>query len=143
MGRRARGPDMSTERVTIASEADIVAARQMARMMAVRLGFGPVDQSRIATAVSELARNIVRYADGGAGRVEIRELDGPQATGIEIVVEDDGPGIADTRLAMEPGYTSGRGMGLGLSGTKRLMDEMRLESRVGVGTTVTVVKWRR
>ena len=132
------------ERVLITKERDIVSARQQARRMATDLGFGALDQSRIATAVSELVRNVVRYATDGKGDVMIRELaNGANGAGIEIVVADEGPGIVDLRLVMTDGYTSGQGMGLGLPGTKRLMDDMTIESEVGRGTVVTIRKWRR
>ena len=135
------------ERLPIAGEEDIVRARQRARDVARALGFGMVDQSRIATAVSELTRNVVRYATDGRGEAIIRDLeraaDGSSAAGIEVVVRDDGPGIADVEEAMRAGFTSGRGMGMGLPGTRRLMDEMEIDSVVGRGTTVTVRKWRR
>jgi serine/threonine-protein kinase RsbT len=124
--------------VPIAGEPDIVAARQTAREIAKKLGFGLVDQSRIATAVSELTRNVVRYATDGRGRVLIREL-----TAIEIMVADDGPGIADIAEVMRAGFTSGPGLGMGLPGTKRLTDEMDIDSAPGRGTTVTIRKWRR
>jgi serine/threonine-protein kinase RsbT len=132
------------ERVPIRDEQGIVAARQRARETARRLGFGLVDQSRIATAVSELARNVVRYATQGQGEVLVRELPaGGRPAGIEVVVRDEGPGIADVELALREGYTSGTGLGLGLPGAKRLMDEMTIDSAPGRGTTVTVRKWRR
>jgi len=132
------------ERVLIRREDDIVVSRQRAREIAKRLGFGAVDQSRIATAVSELARNVVRYAIDGQGEVTIRELPaGARRVGIEIVVADEGPGIADLEQAMRDGFTSGAGMGMGLPGTKRLMDEMEIESAVGRPTVVTIRKWRR
>ena len=134
------------ERLPITGEADIVRARQRARDRARALGFGAVDQSRIATAVSELARNVVRYATGGRGEAVIRTLPRPAGTagaGIEVVVRDDGPGIADVEAAMRAGFTSGSGLGMGLPGTKRLMDEMAVDSAAGRGTTVTVRKWRR
>src|SRR5262245_38635176 len=132
------------QQLSVAGEPDIVAARQMAREVAKRLGFGLVDQSRIATAVSELTRNVVRYATAGRGRVLIRELGAPTGgVGIEIVVADDGPGIADVAEAMRAGVTSGPGLGMGLPGTKRLMDEMDVDSALGKGTTVTIRKWRR
>jgi serine/threonine-protein kinase RsbT len=135
---------VAEQRVPIAGEADIVAARQAARALAAALGFGMVDQSRIATAVSELARNVQRYAIGGRGDVLIRELmESPRGMGIEIVVSDDGPGIADLDLVLGPGYSSGNGLGMGLPGTRRLMDEMTIESGSGRGTTVTIRKWRR
>lgn len=129
-------------RLPLAGEDDLIVARQHARALAGALGFGAVDQSRIATAVSELARNVLRYAEGSRGEVLIRTLTtGHQ--GIEIVVSDAGPGIADVELVMRLGYTSGRGLGLGLPGTKRLMDEMEMESAPGRGTVVTIRKWCR
>jgi serine/threonine-protein kinase RsbT len=129
--------------IAVSGEGDIVAARQLARTFSVELGFRAMDQSRITTAVSELARNVVRYADNGEGRVHMRELrEDNGRVGIEIIVEDDGPGIPDIGQAMEQGFSSGRGLGLGLGGTKRLMDEMFLESAPGSGTRVTIRKWR-
>ena len=136
--------DMAESQIDLATESDIVRARQTARTRAQQLGFGPIDQSRIATAVSELARNVLRYATGGQGRVLIRDLQTEQGrAGIEVVVQDDGPGMDDPDAAMRDGYTTGRGMGLGLPGTKRLMDEMVLDSALGKGTTVTIRKWKR
>ena len=129
--------------VPIAQEHDIVIARQTARELARTLGFGAIDQSRIATAVSELTRNVIRYATDGRGTVTLRPLDIEGRTGLEIIVTDEGPGIADIDLVMMEGYTSGEGLGLGLSGTRRLMDEMELQSTVGEGTTITIRKWRR
>jgi serine/threonine-protein kinase RsbT len=132
------------ERVAIRREDDIVISRQRARDMARRLGFGAVDQSRIATAVSELARNVVRYAADGSGDVIIHELPAEgRPVGIEIVISDGGPDIADLASAMSEGFTSGGGMGMGLPGTKRLMDEMIVESGANRGTVVTIRKWRR
>ena len=135
---------MTAETMAIRGQDDIVTARQRAREIAKRLGFGMVDQSRIATAVSELTRNVVRYATDGRGEVRIAQVtsDG-RGVGLEIVVADEGPGISDVEEAMREGYTSGPGMGLGLSGTKRLMDEMEIESAAGRGTIVTIRKWRR
>jgi serine/threonine-protein kinase RsbT len=130
--------------IVIGGEDGIVTARQQARILARELGFGMVDQSRIATAVSELARNVVRYATDGQGEVVIRELrTESNATGLEIVVRDEGPGIPDIGRAMQEGFTSGAGLGLGLSGTKRLVDEFLLDSAAGRGTVVTIRKWRR
>ena len=137
-------PPSAEVRITIQGESDIVSARQRAREVAKALGFGPLDQSRIATAVSELTRNVVRYATEGRGEVLIRPR--PQTergAGLEIVVADEGPGIADIERALSDGFTSGHGMGMGLPGTKRLMDEMEIESTVGRGTIVTIRKWRR
>jgi serine/threonine-protein kinase RsbT len=130
-------------RLSIVAEEDIVVSRQRAREVARQLGFGAVDQSRIATAVSELARNVVRYATDGKGAVVIREVTAAGRTGIEIVIADDGPGIRDVEQALRDGFTSGGGMGMGLPGTRRLMDEMTIDSVVGRGTIVTIRKWRR
>jgi serine/threonine-protein kinase RsbT len=128
----------------IDGELGIVTARSEAREMARSLGFGMVDQSRIATAVSELTRNIVRYAIDGRGTVVIHEvIDPTDRQGIEIIVSDSGPGIADLELAMHDGVSSGSGLGLGLPGTRRLMDEMEIDSLVGQGTVITIRKWRR
>jgi serine/threonine-protein kinase RsbT len=137
-------PVVDEQRVIIAGEDGIVAARQTARESARQLGFGMVDQSRIATAVSELARNVVRYATAGRGEAIVRVVESPsRGTGIEIVVRDEGPGIADIPLVMRDGYTSGPGLGMGLPGTRRLMDEFSIDSALGQGTTVTIRKWRR
>lgn len=135
----------AAEVITLAREEDIVTARQRAREISRELGFGAVDQSRIATAVSELARNVIRYAHGAPGDVRIRALNGPapERIGVEVVVHDDGPGIPDVNLALREGYTSGVGLGLGLTGTRRLMDELTIDSTVGRGTTITIRKWRR
>lgn len=124
----------------IRSDLDIVIARTLARDMAKALGFGAIDQARIATAVSELARNIFLYA--GTGSVTVRAIEKGGRKGIEILCEDQGPGIADMSLAMQDGYTTSRGMGMGLPGAKRLMDEFDIRSQVGVGTTITCRKWR-
>ena len=129
-------------RLHLGGEDDLIVARQRARVAAQDLGFGAVDQSRIATAVSELARNVLRYAEGNRGEIVIRSFAGGRQ-GIEIVVSDEGPGIADIDLVLRPGYTSGRGMGMGLPGTRRLMDEMEIESAPGRGTVVTIRKWHR
>ena len=132
------------ERLAIRDEVDIISARQRAREVAKALGFGAVDQSRIATAVSELTRNVVRYATDGRGEMLIRtHVQSGRGTGLEIVVRDEGPGIPDIEQAMSAGFTSGPGMGMGLPGTKRLMDEMEIESAPGHGTIVTIRKWRR
>ncbi len=131
-------------RIPIAGEDGIVSARQTARETARRLGFGIVDQSRIATAVSELARNVVRYAADAGGDAVIREIESTErGTGIEIVIHDNGPGISNVERALQDGYTSGSGLGMGLPGTKRLMDDFSIETGSGQGTTVTIRKWRR
>ncbi len=124
----------------IRSDLDIVIARTMARDVAKALGFGAIDQARIATAVSELARNIFLYA--GTGNVTVREIDKNARKGIEIVCEDQGPGITNIDLVMQDGYSTSRGMGMGLPGAKRLMDEFNIRSTENVGTTITCRKWR-
>lgn len=138
-GRRG----LTDDHLEVANEDDIVAARQRAREAARQLGFGLVDQSRIATAVSELTRNVVRYATDGRGEVRIRTISADARTGLEIVVSDVGPGIANVQVAMQAGFTSGPGLGMGLPGTRRLMDEMHVDSALGRGTVVTIRKWRR
>jgi serine/threonine-protein kinase RsbT len=136
--------DLEERVVTIGGEDGIVAARGTARQAAKDLGFGLVDQSRIATAVSELARNVVRYATGGRGAAHIRPLaSAERGIGLEVTVRDDGPGIANVDQALRDGFSSGTGLGMGLPGARRLMDEMTIESAPGRGTAVTIRKWRR
>ncbi len=127
--------------VEINDEYDIVVARSSGKQVAATIGLGIVDQSRIATAVSELARNIVLYA--GKGVVSFSQIEEEDDPGIEIIFTDEGPGIQDIEQAMQDGYTSGGGLGLGLPGTRRLMDEFEIESEVGKGTTIKIRKWRR
>lgn len=127
--------------ITISSDLDIVAARMVARDAARALGFGAIDQARIATAISELARNIYLYA--GEGSVMVKETSNGLRRGIEVVCEDQGPGIADIELVMQDGYTSSKGMGMGLPGAKRLMDEFEIASKIGTGTKITCRKWAR
>ena len=109
--------------------------------MAKKIGMGVVDQTKIATATSELARNIVRYAK--TGEVTIEEIDNGITTGLQLTFKDRGPGIADIETAMRDGFSSGGGMGLGLSGAKRLVNEFEIESQMGVGTTIVLKKWKR
>jgi len=127
-------------RVRVASDVDIVAARQAGRALADHAGFSATDATLIATAISEVARNMLTYARGG--EVRITSLEGPGRRGIEVVAVDHGPGIPDVARAMEDGYSTGRGMGLGLPGARRLVDEFEIVAPVGVGTTVTMRKWR-
>jgi serine/threonine-protein kinase RsbT len=128
-------------RVAIRTDADVVTARQEARTMGARLGFSSTDLTLLATAISEVARNITTYA--GEGEVLLRVLDEGGRQGIEVLAIDDGPGIDDVELAMQDGYTTGNGLGLGLPGTRRLVDDFRLETAPGAGTTVRLVKWNR
>ncbi len=125
--------------VRIHSESDIVVVRRTCRDRATGLGFGITDVTRIVTAASELARNVFLYAGSGVMRWRILEQDGD--VGVELVFVDEGPGIADTEQAMLAGYTTSGGLGLGLPGAKRLMDELQICSEVGKGTRVTVRKW--
>ncbi|MFJ7934983.1 anti-sigma regulatory factor [Sporosarcina sp. NPDC096371] len=127
--------------VDIHTEWDIVAARQLGRNEAKKSGFGTVDQARITTAISELARNIYLYA--GKGKVEIERHSEKGCNGITIVASDNGPGITDMRKVMEDGFSTSGGLGAGMPGVKRLMDEFKVETEPGVGTTITVTKWLR
>lgn len=127
--------------IPITSDLDIVAARMVARELARSMGFGAIDQARIATAISELARNIYLYA--GQGTVTVREATNGPRRGIEVVCEDNGPGIANIALVMQDGYTSAKGMGMGLPGAKRLMDDFEITSKLGVGTHIVCRKWAR
>jgi serine/threonine-protein kinase RsbT len=128
-------------RVDIRTDADVVTARQEARTMGARLGFSSTDLTLLATAISEVARNITTYA--GEGEVLLRVLDEDGRQGIEVLATDQGPGIDDVELAMQDGYTTGNGLGLGLPGTRRLVDDFSLETAPGAGTTVRLVKWIR
>jgi serine/threonine-protein kinase RsbT len=123
----------------IESESDIVMARQVVRSAATNLGFGITDVTRIVTAASELTRNIYQHAKSGV--MHWRLLNRGTGVGLELVFEDHGPGIPDITKAMEAGFSTGNGLGMGLPGSKRLMDEMTIESAVGKGTTVVVRKW--
>ena len=125
--------------VTISSEVDIVEARQIGREISRQLGFGLTDQARITTGISELARNILVYA--GSGRVNIQIIEANGRQGIEILAEDKGPGIANLDQALTDGFSSARGLGMGLPGTKRLMDEFYIETNLGMGTQVVARKW--
>lgn len=126
--------------VSIKSEGDIVAARRTVRDAAIQVGFGMTDVTRIVTAASELARNVFKYA--GEGVMTWRQLEEPGRVGIELRFIDQGPGIADVQLALQEGYSTGAGLGLGLPGAKRLMDEIDIRSAPGRGTTITLKKWR-
>jgi serine/threonine-protein kinase RsbT len=127
--------------VPIEREADIVAARQKGRELAASLGFSSTDQTLLATAISEVARNIVTYA--GKGRVTLTSVQDGLRRGLIVVAKDEGPGIADIELALRDGYSTGKSLGLGLPGARRLVDSLAIESVVGVGTTVTLTKWLR
>src|SRR5262245_13128711 len=127
--------------VSIAADTDIVLARQLGREKAEQIGFNATDATLIATAISEVARNITTYA--GSGEVEIITHPNEARAGIEVIARDHGPGIVDVEEAMRDGFSTAGGMGLGLPGARRLMDEFRVEAPVGCGTVVTMRKWVR
>jgi serine/threonine-protein kinase RsbT len=120
---------------------DIVVARQKGRALAAELNFPTTDLALIATAISELARNVISYAERGEIRLKAVENNG--RSGIVVTAKDDGPGIANVEQAVLDGYSTSGGLGLGLPGVRRLMDEFEIQSTVGAGTSVTVTKWRR
>jgi serine/threonine-protein kinase RsbT len=127
--------------VQIKEETDIAVARRTTRDVATKLGFGVTETARIVTAASELGRNVYKY--GGGGVMQWRSLSSSDVEGLELRIEDEGPGIPDVNEALREGHTTGGGLGMGLPGAKRLMDEMEIQSVVGKGTKVTVRKWRR
>jgi serine/threonine-protein kinase RsbT len=132
---------VSEVRVQIEREADIVLARQAGRQLAAQIGFTTTDQTLIATAISEVARNIVVYAQHG--EIVLTRADEAGRVGIQVVAVDSGPGIDNKEMAMRDGYSTKNSLGLGLPGARRLMDDFALESEVGRGTTVTMKKWKR
>jgi serine/threonine-protein kinase RsbT len=129
-----------SETVPVRTGDDVVRVRQAVRAQGVKIGFSLVDQTKIITAASEIARNTVDYGGGGTLRIEI--LREGSRRGLRLIFEDKGPGIADVGLALKDGWTSGRGLGLGLSGAKRLSNEFDIQSSPGKGTTVTLVRWK-
>jgi serine/threonine-protein kinase RsbT len=129
-----------SDEMRLATQDDVVLARQAVRTAAVQIGLSLIDQTKIVTAASELARNAVVHGGGGIARIEIVR-DGAKA-GLRLTFQDKGPGIADVERAMKDGYTSGGGLGLGLGGAKRLSSEFRIESRSGEGTLVAITRWK-
>ena len=128
------------EEIKISTESDIVQVRAGVKRIVNGLGFSAINQTKIVTAASELARNTLDYGLGGAVKIEVVEKIG--RVGVRLCFEDQGPGIADVQQALKDGYTSGGGMGLGLGGSKRLMDEFEIKTAPGDGTTITVTKWK-
>ena len=124
----------------LAAQEDVVAVRQTTRSLAVEIGLSIIDQTKVVTAASELARNTVVHGGGGVATLEI--VGEPPRQGLRLAFEDKGPGIPDIERAMQDGYTSGSGLGLGLGGSKRLCSEFSIESKVGVGTRVVVTRWK-
>lgn len=129
-----------TETVPIESAADVVKVRQIVRQVSIAQGFSLVDQTKIVTAASELARNTLDY--GGGGTATIEALDQGRRRGVRLTFADQGPGIADVDLALKDGFTTGNGLGMGLGGAKRLVNEFEIESYPGQGTRITITRWR-
>jgi serine/threonine-protein kinase RsbT len=128
-----------SETIPLASEADMVAVRRRVREVAIKVGLSLVDQTKLVTAASELARNTLIY--GGGGTMQLDSLNGPRV-GVRLTFVDHGPGIADLELALRDGFTTGTGLGLGLSGSKRLVHEFDIDSKIGQGTKVAVTRWK-
>jgi serine/threonine-protein kinase RsbT len=128
------------ETISIQSSGDVVLVRQAVRHSAVAIGFGLVDQTKIVTAASELARNTLDYGGGGTVLLETLQVGGRR--GLRLTFEDQGPGIPDLEMALKDGFTTGKGLGMGLSGAKRLANEFEIESVVGEGTRITIVRWK-
>lgn len=133
-------PVLRSEQRPIRTAEDVVAVRQAVRQRAIEMGFNLVDQTKIVTAASELARNTLQY--GGGGEATIEGLDEIGRRGLRLTFEDRGPGIPDLQLAMKDGFTTGTGLGLGLSGARRLSSDFHIESKVGEGTRVVITRWR-
>ena len=133
-------PTTKTEEIKIQSSADVVVVRQSVRSAAMEQSFSLVDQTKLVTAASELARNTLDYGGGGGVRIEV--ISEGARKGVRLTFKDEGPGIADIDLAMRDGYTSGGGLGLGLGGAKRLVNEFHIDSAPGKGTTITITRWR-
>jgi serine/threonine-protein kinase RsbT len=136
----ATGPVQKTETIPIKSSSDVVMVRQRVRVLAIEMKFSLVEQTKIVTAASELGRNTLEH--GGGGSLELAVIINGARRGIRLRFIDQGPGIADVALALKDGYTSGSGMGLGLGGSKRLMNEFEIDTKPGSGTTVTVIRWK-
>ena len=128
-----------TDTIPVVSEADVVVVRRRVREVAIKVGLSLVDQTKLVTAASELARNTVIY--GGGGSLLLESLNGPRL-GVRLTFVDQGPGIADLELAMRDGFTTGTGLGLGLGGAKRLVNEFEIQSTVGKGTRVALTRWK-
>ncbi|RMF39974.1 MAG: anti-sigma regulatory factor [Planctomycetota bacterium] len=133
-------PASTIERLQVACEEDLVRVRQRVRTMAAEIGLSLVNQTKIVTAASELARNMLKY--GGGGETEFERVERNGLIGLQLTFRDSGPGIENIEMAMTDGYTTGGGMGLGLSGSKRLVNDFAIQSAPGQGTTVTVIRWK-
>lgn len=131
---------LNKEVMNIVREIDVIPFRNRLKEYAIKIGMGLVNQTKIITAASELARNMLKYANGG--KVTIEAVNQGRENGIRLTFVDKGPGIANIELAMKDGYSTAKSLGLGLPGTKRLVSEFKIESEMGKGTTVTVIKWK-
>ena len=131
---------LNKEMMSIFREIDVIPFRNRLKEYAVKIGMSAVNQTKIITAASELARNMLKYANGG--KVTIEVVSKGRENGIRLIFKDEGPGIADIRLAMQDGYSTAKSLGLGLPGTKRLVSEFDIQSQIGKGTVVTVTKWK-
>jgi serine/threonine-protein kinase RsbT len=130
----------SHETLNIRTSADVVSVRQATRALSERVGFSLVDQTKLVTAASELARNTIDYGGGGSVRLEL--VENGVRRGVRLTFEDQGPGIADLNLALKDGYTSGHGLGLGLGGARRLVNDFTIESSPGAGTRIMIARWK-
>jgi len=130
----------TTDTLPVLTSDDIVRVRQEVRRQAVAAGLGLVDQTKIVTAASELARNLLDHAGGGVVSLEV--IDDTMRRGIRLTFEDHGPGIKDVEKALTDGYTTGKGLGLGLGGARRLSNEFKIDTKVGEGTRITIARWR-
>jgi len=132
---------LESKTIALENDQDIAVARAQVRLVAAALGFRALDQTRLATVASELARNIVKYGEGG--RLIVQPTEDPNGRqALRLIFEDQGPGIPNIEAAMSNGFSTGRGLGYGLPGSKRLVDEFKIESEVGRGTRVTVLRWK-
>jgi serine/threonine-protein kinase RsbT len=131
---------VATDRLDLRSETEVVRIRQLVRERAARLGFSLVEQTKLVTAASELARNTVNY--GGGGTAEVISIENNGRRGLQVIFTDEGPGIPDVELALRDGFTTGGGLGLGLGGAKRLVNEFSVDSAPGKGTKVIITRWK-
>ncbi len=131
---------MSKESIQIVKEQDVILFRNRVKELATKIGMSILNQTKLITAASELVRNMLKYASGGVVLLEIVSKD--RTIGVKLTFSDQGPGIADIKLAMKDGYSTGKSLGLGLPGAKRLVNEFDIKSEVGKGTTVTIIRWK-
>lgn len=131
---------LNKDSMSILKEQDVIAFRNRVKEYAVKIGMGIVNQTKLITAASEIVRNMLKYAKGGIVNIEV--VSKGRETGVRLIFIDKGPGIADIKLAMQDGYSTGKSLGLGLPGTKRLVSEFDIQSELGKGTTITITKWK-